>query len=89
MRVSASSGRNPSKFVGMWRFFVRFTLRTMRGGLPSSTLMSMSIGRSAKCSSSRTSWPSPVATPMKATGQRSRAQSASKKSLAEGLRART
>ena len=89
MRVSASSGRTPSKFVGMLAFLVRFTLRTMRGGLPRSTLMSMSIGLSPKCSSSRTSRPSPVATPMNATGQRSRAHSLSKVSRADGLSART
>ena len=89
MRWKASIGFTPAKSVPACFFATRFTFRTIRGGLPRSTLMSMSIGRSPKWESSKTSCPSPVATPMKATGQRSRAQSASKNPRASGLSAST
>ena len=89
MRWKASIGFTPAKSVPACFFATRFTFRTMRGGLPRRTLMSMSIGESPKCESSRTSLPSPVATPMKATGQRSRRHSSSKKPRASGRSART
>ena len=88
-RVSASIGRTPSNVTGRCFAVTRFTLRTMRGGLPSRTWMGMSMGLFLKCSSWRTSWLSPVATPMNATGQRSRAHSPSKNWRPSGRSART
>ena len=54
----------------------RETLRVIFGGLPSSTFMSMSTGLLPKWRSDTVRWPSAVAVPSTAKGQRSRSQKA-------------
>ena len=54
----------------------RDTLRVIFGGLPSSTFMSMSTGLLPKWRSDTVRWPSAVAVPSTAKGQRSRSQKA-------------
>jgi hypothetical protein len=60
----------------------RDTVRCIFGGLPSSTSIDMSTGFVPKCGSATVSWPSAVASPSTAYGQRSRSHSARNSSTA-------
>ncbi len=93
--VGCASTRASSSFTGASSFSSAcasgrdFTSRCMRGGLPNSTSIGMSMGALPNCRSVSFSACSSVASPSTAKGARSRSQRASKRDRSSGAMAST